>query len=393
MSLRFKCSLVFAALAGFFSLPALADDAISPTPPTTAAGTEQASYTPAIAAATESSTNRYVSVFQSALASNGTGVYFDVGWINWRARKDSTPFAAIATPVGGAVGGIPLDPDSYTSQGYDTNFGRDNGMRIGTGYKFESGWDVGATFTSFRSDGAKSIGDPTQDTDRVLAFRMDRVLGENASLNGDFDATVADSASEELRIKNQTVDLELGRAFKFLGSSATVRPFAGLRYTELVQQGRIVYQNLENGDDLDSYTIDENSSMSAWGLRLGSDLAWNFGESGFSVFGRGGISLLLADIRVSRRDLAFNQSQGDYEQVEFKQKEHGVVPVAEAALGVAYARGPFYISAGYEFLNFFNALRQVNQEGWSVQPRISKSDTTASSISFDGFFLNTGFTY
>ena len=111
--------------------------------------------------------------------------------------------------------------------------------------------------------------------------------------------------------------------------------------------------------------------MDAEGIRLGAELEWR-SPCGLRVFGRGAESVLVADFQTRQQEVdpaaAININASGSTAV--------VVPVFEAAVGVAYARGPWEFRAGYEMSDWFNMV-QVNRP--------------AQSLLLDGYFLSFSF--
>ncbi|MCU0873170.1 MAG: hypothetical protein MUE50_12595, partial [Pirellulaceae bacterium] len=65
-----------------------------------------------------------------------SGVIASAEWLNWQAHRGGLDFASFVDPIW-------LTPATLESLDYD----RDNGLRVGLGYLFDSGWDVGWNYT------------------------------------------------------------------------------------------------------------------------------------------------------------------------------------------------------------------------------------------------------
>lgn len=64
----------------------------------------------------------------------------------WQAHRGGLDFASFVDPIW-------LTPATLESMDYD----RDNGLRVGLGYRFDSGWDVGWNYTYFRTRAAGAV--------------------------------------------------------------------------------------------------------------------------------------------------------------------------------------------------------------------------------------------
>jgi hypothetical protein len=111
--------------------------------------------------------------------------------------------------------------------------------------------------------------------------------------------------------------------------------------------------------------------MNAEGVRLGAEIEWR-SDCGIRVFGRGAESILVADFRTLQSEVAPSSAVN----INVTGDTSAVVPVIEGAVGIAYDRGPWELSVGYEMSDWFN-LVQVNR--------------TAQSLLLDGCFFSLSF--
>ena len=251
--------------------------------------------------------------------------------------------------------------------------------------------DVLFRFTYFHNEGAQQVGDPTVDSDTIFANLLDRSLA-NRRLNRNFDDGRADFAQEHIELQYSVYDLELGRTF---GSSAlSVRPFGGFRFAEIRQDVRVRYENFTAPDELDTYELASDVDMTAWGIRLGGQLNYGLFDTGLSIFGRGAGSLMLADFRVQRIDVATDQPAGISEPREYRHSYNSVVPQLELAVGLRYDRGCFFVAAGYEVAYWFNMYQHLDIVGYDdVDGSTSPIRADRGALGFDGFFVNAGVTF
>ncbi|MGA2259291.1 MAG: Lpg1974 family pore-forming outer membrane protein, partial [Thermoguttaceae bacterium] len=113
------------------------------------------------------------------------------------------------------------------------------------------------------------------------------------------------------------------------------------------------------------------NNMDAEGIRLGAEIQWR-SCGGFRVFGRGAESVLVADFQTRQHEVDPAASIN----IDVSNSTAVVVPVFEAAAGVAYARGAWEFRAAYEMSDWFNMV-QVNRP--------------AQSLLLDGYFLSLSF--
>ncbi len=120
-----------------------------------------------------------------------------------------------------------------------------------------------------------------------------------------------------------------------------------------------------------SGTINLPNNMDAEGVRLGAEFQWR-SSCGLRVFARGAESVLVADFQTRQHEVAPVAAV----DIDVSNTTTTVIPVFEAAVGVAYARGPWEFRAGYEMSDWFN-LVQVNRP--------------AQDLLIDGYFLSLSF--
>ena len=222
--------------------------------------------------------------------------------------------------------------------------------------------------------------------DNIFANLIDRGLADDV-LNHDFDDGIVDFASQWLELELDTGDFELGRTWH-VGRMGTVRPFAGLRLAHQKEVANTYYSNFE-GAELYEYQLGQSSSLDAWGFRLGGEGRFLFGRSGFGVFGRSSLSLLLADYHLYREDRAISPLEEQYRV--FNQRYSTVLPVAELAAGVSYSCGRWFVSAGYEITNWFDMYQQLEVRGWDdVDGATTPLIVNRRDLSLDGWFLKAG---
>jgi hypothetical protein len=125
-------------------------------------------------------------------------------WLNWQAHRGGLDFASFVDPIW-------LTPATRESLDYE----RDNGLRVGLGYRFDSGWDVGWNYTYFRTSAAGAVDQAANPGLVLIATRSY------------FDLAV-DSVAAEAELEYGVHDIEAGRRL-VLTENADVRLFGGFR--------------------------------------------------------------------------------------------------------------------------------------------------------------------
>lgn len=74
---------------------------------------------------------------------SSSGVVAYAEWLNWQAHRGGMDFASFVDPIW-------LTPATLETADYD----RDNGLRVGLGYRFDSLWDVSWNYTYFQTSAA-----------------------------------------------------------------------------------------------------------------------------------------------------------------------------------------------------------------------------------------------
>jgi hypothetical protein len=282
------------------------------------------------------------------------GFYGSGEYLLWRKRVATTPFSGTLTPIAGAG----IDTDSYSLELEENTYDLESGYRVTLGWVTESGCDIQASYTYFHTDGARSLGSVAVDSDSIFAARIDAVLADNAALNEQFDENRVDFASESRGVDYDVLDVELGQYLSTF-YYCMLRVFCGVRGANVDEHSFVVYTNGNGAGDDDLYLIDSSVRMDAVGFRCGTHAHWAVGDTGLRIVGKAALAMLYSDFRVSRVDVAFNESAGDVEIRRVAHDFNAVVPVAEVAMGVHWDIGPFSVGGGYELTNWFNMYQEV----------------------------------
>lgn len=249
-------------------------------------------------------------------------------YLNWTAGVKGLGFATVAH--------APLDmpPDVIATQSLD--FGSSSGVRVGVGYRFAGNWDVTWNYTHFR--------------DETSGAALTSGTGSTALLasHSVFDSTPMSEIRASATLAMRVHDLE-ANYYSCLDEAISFRVFGGLRLAEIDQGFETSYLVVATARD---GQISLPSAMDAAGGRLGAEICRR-GQSGFRLFGRGGISYLSADFHTRQRETQLSQT---VTAIDVEQTTTRFVSVLEGAAGVGWQRGPLEIDAGYEMNNWINML-------------------------------------
>jgi hypothetical protein len=273
-------------------------------------------------------------------------------YLNWAARRPGLDFAAIVPlPVPAGQPPVPLVTDAL-------DLGRSGDVRAGIGYRFAAGWDLALNYTHFYTANQASVSQGASGTWELLATR---------SL---FDTIPMNSIEADGSLRLNMLDLEANWR-SLLDDTLGFRAFAGFRWAEIDQQFDNTYQYVLGFTPITG-TIHLPSNMNAEGIRFGAELEWRAGY-GLRIFGRGAQSLLLADFHMRHFE---SDTRSATPLLNVPVNTSQIVPVLEAAAGIAWGRGPWEISAGYEMSNWFN---------------MADLDRTSESLFIDGAFVRLAF--
>lgn len=233
----------------------------------------------------------------------------------------------------------------FKGKSEDPHFKWDAGFRLGTGYEFASGWDVGVFWTHFHTHTTKNNGRHLQ-----VGWKLE------------FDV----------------VDVLVGNSFN-AGSCFTVRPFGGLRGAKIKEH---VHKNLKcfdescsNSYSIDGYSFSGNSNngstigsahgknkLLGLGPLLGVEADWNLG-CGFSLYANTSFAILYGNFHVS-----FDETEDflDARNVRStKSRLHACQAVFDIGCGIRWQTRCFcnnlaWIQLGLEHHRYFNQNRLGN---------------------------------
>jgi hypothetical protein len=266
------------------------------------------------------------------------GVIGQIDYLNWAARRTNLDYAAVINPAQ-----APVPATGYTQlETLSLDFRRDEGLRAAVGYHFAAQWDLTWTYTQFHTEGQAALVPSNTMTLGLVATR--------SLLTGTTQASPLDQIEANGSLQLRMHDIE-GNWRYWLNETVGFRAFGGVRLAMLDEQFNNTYNFLFQGFIPESGVIHQPVKMNAAGIRFGAELQWRT-LGGLLVFGRAAQSILVADFQTQQYEqdtlsgLIINQSNSSFQ----------IVPVLEAAVGVAWSRGPWEVSAGYEMSDWFNMV-------------------------------------
>jgi hypothetical protein len=286
---------------------------------------------------------------------SGGGFVAYAEYLYWKASPTGLDYATVENP-------ITLAPIATAS----LDLPRTDGCRFGVGFRFAGTCcDLTCNYTHFQSS----------DQEMVVAGGPATELLSTRSF---FSAVAMDSVGAGDTLNLNLYDIEANWR-TCLNETVGFRGFAGVRLATIDQDFTSTYTLLGSV----AGTIHLPTSMDAAGIRLGAELQWRTAW-GFQVFGRGATSLLVADFTTGRQES--NTLNGLI--IDTSVKTTRVVPVLEAAAGIAWTWGPVEFSGGYEMSNWFNMVGVGDVSGGIGTLPVTAASTavTQQSLFIDGWF-------
>lgn len=273
---------------------------------------------------------------------SSSGVVASAEWLNWQAHRGGLDLASFIDPIW-------LTPATLESLEYD----RDNGLRVGLGYRFDSGWDVGWNYTYFRTSAAGAVDQAANPGLVLIATRS-------------YLDVAVDSVAAEADLDYGVHDIEAGRRFVW-DNNAEVRLFGGFRWATIDQSENQQYTYQSNLGNSVSGTIDGRSELDAYGIRLGAQTQWT-SRWGLGLFGRLAGSVLVGSFDVQQQEV--DAEHGPI--LNFTNEYYQAVPVIDAAVGASWTYRAWQVAGGYEMTTWFN-LAEIERSSYD--------------LILDGFFL------
>lgn len=251
------------------------------------------------------------------------GWLVSVDYLNWDLHQRGTDFAIPTDDGALAIG-------SGSVQHVEMD--RDSGFRMNLGYRLASGWELAAGYTYFATSATAS----------AVAPAGGNMFATRSHPNDNEEAETADAAAS---FDYDVFDLET-RSPWLQSCPVAVQWFGGLRWATVDQDFQATY----DGEDFDNGVCRQSTGMTGFGLRLGAESQWRW-NANWGLFGSAAGSVLYGRFHSHMRE---TNVDGADTVVDVRDDYGQAVPVIEAAVGVAWNRGPVEIRGGYEIANWFN---------------------------------------
>lgn len=286
------------------------------------------------------------------------GWYLSAEYLAWELRGRGFDYA------------IPTDGTAdYVGSGDVQNleFDRDSGYRMALGYITKTGWEVAARYTYFNTNSSASAVAPVDGN--LWATRSHPAENEEAQ-------TADASGGLELKL----YDFEFGRWIE-VNRFTALRVVGGLRWLESDQQFQVLY----DGNDFDNGLVRQTKTDSGLGVRFGAEMHWSLAW-GFSPFVRGVGTVLSSRSNTTAFE---SDNSGAAVLVNIADNYYDAVTNLDAAIGLAWNRGHWHASGGYEvsqWMNFGNRTTFDDQHLGSYTP-------TSPDLLLEGFFARLMYTH
>ncbi len=252
---------------------------------------------------------------------------------------------------------------------HEIGYGRESGFRLGIGWKLPNCWDLSWNYSYFSTDGALGLETPVGGT--IVQTQDLGFFGLAPPAGSQFDYAA--------RLNYNVNDLEFGRRIDF-DPSTSMRLFAGFRWAMIDQRLTAEYRPAAGAAVAETGT--QTIDLDAYGIRLGTEGRWILGR-GFSVFGQGSASVLSGHFDYRTVDAVAGGPTA-----EIRDSATQVVPVLDAAAGVAWRYSNFEVAVGYELASWFNMGGRYTALGLGGVAAPPPDQT----LLLDGFFLRAALT-
>jgi hypothetical protein len=280
----------------------------------------------------------------------GVGLSFTGEYLYWNVQRSKDVIAQWSDQNG-------LPPFGATGNTEQGSFDWGSGFRLGLNYQLPyDGWDVGAAYTYFRTDGKRSIVDA--DTADAIFLQVPAIGPGNTFFPG-----WADRVTSSRKFSYDKFDLELGRNSK-LTDSLSLRLHAGPSFSWIDMDTDVNYYGINfPGWNGTTYGFHHNNTVEAslYGLRIGADGEMKL-KHGLSLVAKASGALYAAETKYRTREAYDLDGDGAVDTNEHwadtKMDDHRIIPAVDFEAGVAWEKKindnlNFKVYAGYQFTNYF----------------------------------------
>ncbi len=242
---------------------------------------------------------------------------------------------------GGQNVGIAAPNYAGLSQGAveSLHWGDTSGVRGGVGYTLPgTDWDVGLFATYFDARNHQTL------TPASGGFILD-----TRSHWGGYE--LVDSVDGTTGLNYLLIDLALGKTLR-IGESVDLRLFGGARFAQIDQTLKTIYTGGTLGSNLDNVSCPD--TFQGGGLTTGCEGNWKLYQN-WGLYGKARLSLLVGQFRTQLQETIGQRESYPTIDESFDR----VIPCSELGAGVSYHGEHFFVSAGYDFVTWFNMVNNV----------------------------------
>lgn len=288
----------------------------------------------------------------------GGGPFATAEFLLWRPRRGAFDYVI----PGDSTGLVPAGPAR------SLNYELRTGVRAELGYRLESGWELSAGYTYFRSNAFDSTYAPPGG-----------VLFPTLTRPGLID-TVG-FAGADANLEYNTYDAMIGKRYA-VDDHLAVRMTGGLRFASIRQGFNAYYDGL----DARAATVSARSNFDGFGPIVGGEAVWA-GWKGFHLYARATGGMLTGQ---ARNPLVETNDAGRTTYANTAYDIRKVVPLAGAGVGAGWQYRTVSIRVGYEIINYFNL---IDQPRFVDDLGPGKFVTRPGNLSLEGLFVQAGLTF
>jgi hypothetical protein len=279
------------------------------------------------------------------------GFFGSAELIFWRPRFADTAFA-LRDPT------FDLTPSGRIE---DINPDTRLGLRVGGGYRLESGWGVGLLYTYLESNDGSAIAAPAGG-----------VIYPTLTRPGIVDR--AATAAADAGLTYQLFDLDVSKTVE-LDKHLALRTFAGVRFANIDSDLNAGY----DGQLARQARVASTSEFVGAGPTAGAEATWEAGPIGLFGAARGGLVYGRFDSRLTEVN-----ANGTVPLADVSDRAFGLAPTMTVQLGGSYNWRGLSVAAGYEVTHWFGAVSRPTFTDDFADGRVARK---RSDLSLDGVFV------
>jgi hypothetical protein len=284
---------------------------------------------------------------------------FTGDYLYMRARRDANDFA-VFSPSNFAVPNGAIESVDLATQ---------SGFRVGAYYEMPNGFEWGAQYTYFHTNGQAVYSVPAGGS---LYATMARGGGID-------DVTFA---SADTNLNYQVLDIVAAKNFKL--TDVDLQILGGVRTAFIDQTLNALY----NGGSVGALNAIVSSPVyfRGAGLTLGGEGTYHF-YKGFGIYARAQGSLLSGEVK---NLLTETNDNGSVPVVAVSEKHEAIIPVAELGMGFSWEYEHVFVKVGYELTDWFGL---INSPAFTDSTNIGLPTRRTSDLTLEALAVQLGVTF